>query len=191
MKREWERAANSLQKQGFTTPGTATSCNLARKACSGKDARAATAAGHNRRARSIGLACMVKSYEKQRLDKLLRASTSTSMSGVFNKLPGTIMCSGERVDADRRRVQVGGHQGVLGRARRRRTPACSSEPRAPRCARVSTRRRRAEACSTSDRSPRCARASASASGGVFNKGPGTKLCVRASASAESGGAFNK
>ncbi len=115
MKREWERAANSLQQQGFTTPGTATSCNLARKACSGKDARAATAAGHNRRARSIGLACMGKSYEKQRLDKLLRASTSTSMSGVFNKLPGTKECSGERVGAERRRVQVSlGHQGVFG-----------------------------------------------------------------------------
>ena len=38
------------------------------------------------------------------------------------------MCSGERVGADRRRVQVAGHQGVLGRARRRRTSACSSPP---------------------------------------------------------------
>ena len=112
------------------------SCILARKARSRKDACAATAAGHNRRARSIGQACMGKRYEKQRLDKWLRSSTSTSMSGVFNMLPSSkaeSLCSGEHVD-----VKSGGmfnkwHVG----AERRRVRVC----RAPRCARASMRRR--------------------------------------------------
>ena len=111
-----------------------------------------------------------------RAPRCARASASAS-GGVFNKWPGTKVCSRASVSAQNAGVfKSAGHQGMLGRARRHRTPACSSEPRAPRGARVSTRRRRAAACSTSDRAPRCVRASALASGGVSNKGPGTKVC---------------
>ena len=100
-----------------------------------------------------------------------RACVDDKSGGMFNKLPGTKnVCSGEHAICS----QVAGHQRL-----------CSGE-------RVGTERRRVQQVSLGHQGCVLGRACVDdKSGGVFNKFPVTKVCVLASALAQSGGVFNK
>ena len=143
MKRELERAANSLQQQDFTTPETATNelqlgeeglfrkgrlCCYSGRSQSTRAKHRSSVDGQKLRKTAAGQVAAVEHVgERRRVQQVTghQVVCSGERVGVeprrVQQVAGhQVVCTGERVGVERRRVQQEtGHQGVLGQARRR------------------------------------------------------------------------